>query len=64
MAALEVESPRGAEAQHEKRDALAGDVVLDPEERERREVLGKARLGNAIRAVIEGRPLSGSRERR
>ncbi len=57
VASLEVESLEGEQA--EKRDAQAGDV-LDPEERERREVLGKARLGNAIRAVIEGRPLQGA----
>ena len=57
VAALEVESLESEQA--EKRDAQAGDV-LDPEERERLEVLGKARLGNAIRAVIDGRPLQGA----
>ena len=58
VASLEVETLEGEQA--EKRDALAGDVVMDPEERERREVLGKARLGNAIRAVIDGKPLTGA----
>ena len=58
VAALEVETLEGEQA--EKRDALAAGDVLDPEERERREVLGKARLGNAIRAVIDGRPLQGA----
>ena len=57
VAALEVETLEGEQA--EKRDAQAGDV-LDPEERERQEILGKARLGNAIQAVIEGRPLQGA----
>ena len=57
VAALEVESLESEQA--EKRDAQAGGV-LDPEERERLEVLGKARLGNAIRAVIDGRPLQGA----
>ncbi len=44
VASLEVETLEGEQA--EKRDVL-GDV-LDPEERERQEILGKARLGNAI----------------
>ena len=57
VASLEVETLEGEQA--EKRESQAGDL-LDPEERERREVLGKARLGNAIRAVIEGRPLQGA----
>ena len=56
VAALEVETLEGEQA--EKRDVL-GDV-LDPEERERQEILGKARLGNAICAVIDGRPLQGA----
>ena len=56
VAALEVETLEGEQA--EKRDAL-GDV-LDPEERERQDILGKARLGNAIQAVINGKPLSGA----
>ena len=56
VAALEVETLEGEQA--EKRDVL-GDV-LDPEERERQEILGKARLGNAIRAVIDGKPLQGA----
>ena len=56
VASLEVETLEGEQA--EKRDVL-GDV-LDPEERERQEILGKARLGNAIQAVIDGRPLQGA----
>ena len=56
VAALEVETLEGEQA--EKRDVL-GDV-LDPEERERQEILGKARLGNAICAVIDGKPLTGA----
>ena len=58
VAALEVETLEGEQA--EKRDALAAGDVLDPEERERQEILGKARLGNAIRAVIDGKPLQGA----
>ena len=57
VAALEVESLESEQA--EKRDAQAG-IVQDPEERERQEILGKARLGNAIRAVIDGKPLQGA----
>ena len=57
VAALEVESLESEQA--EKRDAQAGGVQ-DPEERERQEILGKARLGNAIRAVIDGKPLQGA----
>ena len=56
VAALEVETLEGEQA--EKRDVL-GDV-LDPEERERQEILGKARLGNALRSVIDGKPLQGA----
>ena len=56
VASLEVETLEGEQA--EKRDVL-GDV-LDPEERERQEILGKARLGNALRAVMDGRPLQGA----
>ena len=56
VAALEVETLEGEQA--EKRDVL-GDV-LDPEERERQEILGKARLGNALRSVMDGRPLQGA----
>ena len=58
VASLEVETLEGEQA--EKRDALAAGDVLDPEERERQEILGKARLGNAIRAVIYGKPLTGA----
>ena len=56
VASLEIETLEGEQA--EKRDVL-GDV-LDPEERERQEILGKARLGNALRAVMDGRPLQGA----
>ena len=58
VAALEVETLEGEQA--EKRDALAAGDVLDPEERERQEILGKARLGNVIQAVIDGKPLTGA----
>ena len=44
----------------EERKPSANGTSPDPEERERRAVLGKARLGNAIRAVIDGRPLQGA----
>ena len=57
VASLEVETLEGEQA--EKRESQAGDV-LDPEERERQEILGKARLGNALRAVMDGRPLQGA----
>ena len=61
VASLEVEALEGEQA--EKRDALAAGDVLDPEERERQEILGKARLGNVIQAVIDGKPLTGRRKR-
>ena len=57
VASLEVETLEGEQA--EKRDAQAGDV-LDPEERERQEILGKARLGNFLRAVIDGKAVQGA----
>ena len=57
VAALEVETLESEQA--EKRDAQAGDV-LDPEERERQEILGKARLGNFLRAVIDGKAVQGA----
>ena len=57
VAALEVETLEGEQA--EKRDAQAGDV-LDPEERERQEILGNARLGNFLRAVIDGKAVQGA----
>ena len=53
VAALEIEAL-------EERKPSANGTSPDPEERERRAVLGKARLGNAIRAVIDGRPLQGA----
>ena len=58
VASLEIETLEGEQA--EKRDALATGGDLDPEERERQEILGKARLGNAICAVIDGKPLTGA----
>ena len=57
VASLEIETLEGEQA--EKRDAQAGDV-LDPEERERQEILGKARLGNFLRAVIDGKAVQGA----
>ena len=57
VASLEIETLEGEQA--EKRESQAGDV-LDPEERERQDILGKARLGNALRAVMDGRPLQGA----
>ena len=54
VAALEVE---GLE---ERKSSTNGTSPLDPEERERQEILGKARLGNAICAVIDGKPLTGA----
>ena len=54
VAALEVE------ALEERKPSTNGTSPLDPEERERQEILGKARLGNAIRAVIDGKPLTGA----
>ena len=53
VAALEIEAL-------EERKPSANGTSPDPEGRERRAVLGKARLGNAIRAVIDGRPLQGA----
>ena len=35
-------------------------TYLDPEERERQEILGKARLGNFLRAVIDGKAVQGA----
>ena len=58
VAALEVESLESEQA--EKRESQIGGVVQDPEERERLDILGKARLGNALRAVIDGKPLQGA----
>ena len=58
VASLEIETLEGEQA--EKRDALAAGDVLDPEERERQEILGKARLGNFLRAVIDGKAVQGA----
>ena len=55
MASLEVET-----LESEQAEKSTNGTNPDPEERERREVLGKARLGNAIRAVIDGKPLTGA----
>ena len=55
VASLEVETLEGEQA-----EKSTNGTNPDPEERERREILGKARLGNAIRAVMDGRPLQGA----
>ena len=55
VAALEVET-----LESEQAEKSTNGTNPDPEERERQEILGKARLGNAIQAVIEGRPLQGA----
>ena len=55
MAALEVETLEGEQA-----EKSTNGTNPDPEERERQEILGKARLGNALRAVMDGRPLQGA----
>ena len=36
------------------------DEPTDPEERERLKVLGESRIGNVLRAVVDGRPLKGA----
>ena len=58
VASLEVETLESEQA--EKRNALAAGDVLDPEERERQEILGKARLGNFLLAVIDGKAVQGA----
>ena len=55
VAALEVETLEGEQA-----EKSTNGTNPDPEERERQEILGKARLGNALRAVMDGRPLQGA----
>ena len=54
VAALEIEALEDAQ------EKSTNGTSPDPEERERQDLLGKARLGNALRAVIEGRPLQGA----
>ena len=55
VASLEVETLEGEQA-----EKSTNGTNPDPEERERQEILGKARLGNALRAVMDGRPLQGA----
>ena len=55
VASLEIETLEGEQA-----EKSTNGTNPDPEERERQDILGKARLGNAIQAVIEGRPLQGA----
>ena len=55
VASLEIET-----LESEQAEKSTNGTNPDPEERERQEILGKARLGNAIQAVIEGRPLQGA----
>ena len=55
VASLEVET-----LESEQAEKSTNGTNPDPEERERQEILGKARLGNAIRAVIDGKPLQGA----
>ena len=55
VAALEVET-----LESEQAEKSTNGTNPDPEERERQDILGKARLGNAIRAVIDGKPLQGA----
>ena len=55
VASLEVET-----LESEQAEKSTNGTNPDPEERERQEILGKARLGNALRAVMDGRPLQGA----
>ena len=55
VASLEIETLEGEQA-----EKSTNGTNPDPEERERQEILGKARLGNALRAVMDGRPLQGA----
>ena len=55
VASLEIETLEGEQA-----EKSTNGTNPDPEERERLEILGKARLGNALRAVMDGRPLQGA----
>ena len=55
VASLELETLEGEQA-----EKSTNGTNPDPEERERQEILGKARLGNALRAVMDGRPLQGA----
>ena len=55
VASLEVETLEGEQA-----EKSTNGTNPDPEERERQDILGKARLGNALRAVMDGRPLQGA----
>ena len=55
VASLEIET-----LESEQAEKSTNGTNPDPEERERQEILGKARLGNALRAVMDGRPLQGA----
>ena len=55
VASLEIET-----LESEQAEKSTNGTNPDPEERERLEILGKARLGNALRAVMDGRPLQGA----
>ena len=54
VAALEIEALEDAQ------EKSTNGTSPDPEERERQEILGRASLGNVLRAVIDGRALSGA----
>ena len=55
VASLEIET-----LESEQAEKSTNGTNPDPEERERLKILGKARLGNALRAVMDGRPLQGA----
>ena len=55
VASLEIET-----LESEQAEKSTNGTNPDPEERERQEILGKARLGNTLRAVMDGRPLQGA----
>ena len=55
VASLEIET-----LESEQAEKSTNGTNPDPEERERQDILGKARLGNALRAVMDGRPLQGA----
>ncbi len=56
VATLELEA---IEAESRGADAGEGET-LDTEERERREILGKAKIGNALRAMLDGKSFTGA----
>ena len=55
VAALEVET-----LESEQAEKSTNGTNPDPEERERQDILGKARLGNFLRAVIDGKAVQGA----